>query len=197
MLFVGCQSLSKSDSTSNRTAPQGADSTAAAKRPGSDNKTSGGSSRSGSGGGSGGGQAVAYVNGQPLYESTIRQRLYEAAGGDILTEEILESLLRDRLQARGVTVTNAMIEQERQILNRTKISQPVPVEGGFATDDQIVSSERPQSVDEPVGSFGIEVPVQPLVAIVIDHAHVHGVGVQIDAAVELVTLIVKSHRVFS
>ena len=51
--------------------------------------------------------------------------------------------------------------------------------------------------DEPVGSFGVEVPVQPPVAIVIDHAHVHGTGVQINPAVKLMTLIVESHRVFS
>jgi hypothetical protein len=39
--------------------------------------------------------------------------------------------------------------------------------------------------------------MKPLVSLVINDAHVHGAGVQINPAVKLVTLIVESHYVFS
>lgn len=62
------------------------------------------------------GKPIAYVNGQPLYASRMQTQLYEAAGGQVLSEEVLEMALRDRLQQRGLQVTQTMIEKERQIM---------------------------------------------------------------------------------
>lgn len=108
-LLAGCEATPKSNSTSNRADTQA-----------SSRKASGsGAGSTVPGSASGGGGPVAYVNGQPIYETTLRQRLYEAAGGNVLSEQVLEALLRDRLQARGITITPAMIEQERQILLQT------------------------------------------------------------------------------
>ena len=53
-------------------------------------------------------------------------------------------------------------------------------------DDQIVPYERLQRDEELLGFLGIEVSVQMYGSSVIDDADVHGVGVQIDSAVEFV-----------
>ena len=41
--------------------------------------------------------------------------------------------------------------------------------------------------------FRVEIAMQPLVASVVHHAHMHGVGVQIDSAVEFVLSVVELH----
>lgn len=48
-------------------------------------------------------------------------------------------------------------EQKRQILSRTKIGEPVPVEGGFTADDQVALLKRLQRDQELLGCFGVEV----------------------------------------
>jgi len=49
---------------------------------------------------------------------------------------------------------------------------------------------------KPLGLFRIEIPMEQLVAAMIDDAHMHGVGVQIDSAVEFVLLVVKLHLMY-
>jgi len=59
-----------------------------------------------------------------------------------------------------------------------------------------VPYERLQRDEELLGFLGIEVSVRMYGSSVIDDADVHGVGVQIDSAVEFVLLIVELHIMF-
>lgn len=104
-LFVGCESTSRPNSTSNREASQ--PQTAA-------NATEASNLQDESTAGKGG--IVAYINGKPLYGSTIETALYEAAGSEVLSEQILAMLLRDRLRQRGIEITSGMLENERRIM---------------------------------------------------------------------------------
>ena len=82
-------------------------------------------------------------------------------------------------------------QQEAKVLLMAEIGQPIPVEGRFAADDQIALVKRLQCDQKLLRFLGVEVAMQVLVAAVIDDADVHGVGVQIDSAVEFVLLIVE------
>ena len=84
-------------------------------------------------------------------------------------------------------------QKKGKVLSRAEIRQPVPVKGGFTADDQIVVFEWLQSNEKLLGSFRVEIPVEVLFPGLVNNAHVHGVGVQVDAAVEFVRPIVKLH----
>lgn len=90
-----------------------------------------------------------------------------------------------------------MSEQEGDVLGCAEIGQPVPVERRLTADDQVALLIRSEGAEELVWLARGKVAMQRLVSGVIDDADVHGVGVQIDAAVELVLLLVEPHRVFS
>ena len=90
-----------------------------------------------------------------------------------------------------------MSQQERQIPGGTEIGEPVPVEGGFATDDEVAFAERSHREKKLLRHFGVKVFVEMLFAGVINDANVHGVGVEIDSAVVFVLLFVEFHRVLS
>ena len=75
----------------------------------------------------------------------------------------------------------------------TQIGQPVPIERRLAADHQIVLLERLQRDEELLGLFRIEVAMQMLLAVVINKADVHGVGVQVDSTVEFVLSVVELH----
>ena len=66
-----------------------------------------------------------------------------------------------------------MAEQERQFLCGAKIGEPVPVEGGFAADDEVAFAERRQGEKKRFGVFGVKVFVEWLFASLIDDADVH------------------------
>jgi hypothetical protein len=73
------------------------------------------------------------------------------------------------------------------------VGQPVPAEHALDTDDEIVA-ERREGVEQGVEVAG-EVFVEDDLAVVIEDADVHGSGVQVDAGVESVLLVVEAHGV--
>ena len=89
-----------------------------------------------------------------------------------------------------------MAQQESSVLLVAQIREPIPIERRFAADNQIVLVKWLQSNQKPLGLFRIEIPMEQLVAAMIDDAHMHGVGVQIDSAVEFVLLVVKLHLMY-
>lgn len=105
-LFVGCETTSRSNSTSYRNISQpqtSAEQENRSSRPSeATHKDQGG--------------VVAYINGKPLYSSTIQTALYEAAGSEVLSEQILAMLLRERLRQRGIQISSSMLENERRIM---------------------------------------------------------------------------------
>lgn len=75
---------------------------------------------------------VALVGGEPLSLADLLPALEEAAGGMILEEVALDRLIARELATRNTSVSDADIEQERQILQRT-LSR-----GIVSTSDQAV-----------------------------------------------------------
>ena len=77
------------------------------------------------------------------------------------------------------------------VLVLAQIGEPVPGEHALDADDQAVAEGR----DGVRGRrrAGGEVLVEDDVAVVVEDADVHGSGVQIDAAVESVLLVVEAH----
>ena len=86
-------------------------------------------------------------------------------------------------------------EDKRHAFAGTQIGQPVPGKDAFHTDDQVL----------PVGGDGFEkggwasghIPVHKDFPILVQDAEVHGTGMQINAAVELVLLRIEAHEVSS
>ncbi|MCC7193052.1 MAG: peptidyl-prolyl cis-trans isomerase [Phycisphaeraceae bacterium] len=62
------------------------------------------------------GKPAAYVNGQDVTWNEMQQALAEAAGGQVLIEEIVDRGINSRLHDRHLTVDDAMIETERRYL---------------------------------------------------------------------------------
>ena len=61
-------------------------------------------------------QPVAYINGQVVTAADLRTSLMELAGGQVLSERILDRMIRDRLAQRELTLTPEQIAAERQRL---------------------------------------------------------------------------------
>lgn len=69
-------------------------------------------------------RAIAYLAGQPIRPEQLHNALFEASGGEILREYILDTEIRKRLAKAGKSVTNNLIQQERQILLSTLSPDP-------------------------------------------------------------------------
>ncbi len=67
---------------------------------------------------------VAYIDGQPITEADLRARLIEAAGGQVLSELVLDKQIRDRLTVAGRQVDDILIEQEKAHMLATLSSDP-------------------------------------------------------------------------
>lgn len=59
---------------------------------------------------------VLYINGEPVRGEALSPALYEAAGGAVLADAVLDRMLVERLADRGMTVTPADLDAERQRL---------------------------------------------------------------------------------
>ncbi len=59
---------------------------------------------------------LAYVDGQAVQWSAVRPALLEAAGGEVLTEYVLEQALRQRLASRQLLIDERQLDAERQIM---------------------------------------------------------------------------------
>jgi len=61
---------------------------------------------------------LAYVQGAPVRRDQVFRPLIETAGGQVLAELVLDRLVQDRLDARGLTLTEADLTEERQRVQR-------------------------------------------------------------------------------
>jgi parvulin-like peptidyl-prolyl isomerase len=67
---------------------------------------------------------VAYINGQPVTDTDLRTRLIETAGGQVLSELILDNMIRDRLKQKGLTLTPELIDAEESHMRNTLSADP-------------------------------------------------------------------------
>ena len=88
-----------------------------------------------------------------------------------------------------------MSEDEGDVFLAAEVGEPVPGEDALDADDHIgaVGLDGLQKWSR----FGFDVVVQNDFAVAVDDAEVHGVGVQVDATVVLMSFGVKSHWVSS
>jgi hypothetical protein len=85
-----------------------------------------------------------------------------------------------------------MAQDKGDVFILTQISQPVPGEHAFGTNNNIF----PVWPDGPEKCFRIcpDVSVQDSLSILVEDAEIHFVGVQVDSAVKLMLSGVKSHE---
>ena len=62
---------------------------------------------------------MAYVAGEPVRADDLRTPMLEATGGEILSEWVLDEMLRRRLDTAGQTLTQADLDAERAVLLAT------------------------------------------------------------------------------
>ena len=93
---------------------QGGTSSILGGNPGSSN---GGSS--GAGNAAAGGDVVAYLEGRPITDNDLKAAVYEAVGGQVLAELILDRKVERRLAERGLTISQADVAQEKTLLLRS------------------------------------------------------------------------------
>ena len=67
---------------------------------------------------------VAYIDGKPVTEADLHLRLMEAAGGQVLSEMILDQQIRERLAQAGITLGANLIEQEKAYMLATLSADP-------------------------------------------------------------------------
>jgi parvulin-like peptidyl-prolyl isomerase len=67
---------------------------------------------------------VAYINGQTITHADLRGRLVEAAGGQILSELVLDKMIRDRLVQQGLELGPELIDQEKAHMLSTLSADP-------------------------------------------------------------------------
>ncbi len=67
---------------------------------------------------------VAYIDGQLVTHADMRSRLIEAAGGQVLSELVLDKKIRDRLDQDGIQITADLISQEKSYMLATLSSDP-------------------------------------------------------------------------
>ena len=75
-------------------------------------------------------------------------------------------------------------ENELDLVFFQEIGEPIPIEGGFAADNEIFLKGF-EGGKENCGVFALKVFVQECVSLGVDNANVQRCGVQVDAAVEL------------
>ena len=64
-------------------------------------------------------RVVAYLDGRPISHNDLQASLYEAAGGQVLAEAILDRRIDKRLADRKLTVTQAQLDAEKVALLKT------------------------------------------------------------------------------
>jgi hypothetical protein len=92
----------------------------------------------------------------------------------------------DRLHEEGVS------EDEVDTFRRAKVGDPVPGEHALAGDDEVLA-ERFEGGEELVG-LGGQVLVEPDLSVLVEDADEEGSGMQIDAGVKSMGLVVEAHR---
>ncbi len=67
---------------------------------------------------------LAYVAGQPVTDRDLREPLIEAAGGQVLSEIVLDRMVSDRLKQRGMELTADLIDREKSLMLLTLSPDP-------------------------------------------------------------------------
>jgi len=65
------------------------------------------------------GEPLAYVNGEAVTRDGMMRPLLEAAGGRVLAELVLNRLVAERLEARGIELSEKQIEAEKSLVLRS------------------------------------------------------------------------------
>ncbi|MEZ6193940.1 MAG: peptidyl-prolyl cis-trans isomerase [Phycisphaerales bacterium] len=102
-LLIGCETAPQPAASSSQPAPTGL-----AQQTGQPNTA----------------RPVAYINGTTVTDRDLQGPLIEAAGGSVLSEITLDRLIRDQLDQRGLTLTPALIEQEKANMLATLSADP-------------------------------------------------------------------------
>ncbi|MEX2213701.1 MAG: peptidylprolyl isomerase [Phycisphaeraceae bacterium] len=63
--------------------------------------------------------AIAYLDGRPITDNDLKAALYEAVGGQVLAELILDRRVERRLGERGITLTKTQVTEEKALLLRS------------------------------------------------------------------------------
>jgi hypothetical protein len=85
----------------------------------------------------------------------------------------------------------SVAQDKGDLMFGAKISDPVPGEHALGANSQIF--KKGKDYIEQQFRIGLDIFVDPGFALLVDDAHVHFPCMQIDAAIEFVSLIVKSH----
>jgi parvulin-like peptidyl-prolyl isomerase len=67
---------------------------------------------------------VAYIAGQTVTDADLLDPLMEAAGGQVLSELVLDRMIRDRLDQRGLELSPGLIQQEKSHMLSTLSADP-------------------------------------------------------------------------
>jgi PPIC-type PPIASE domain len=67
---------------------------------------------------------VAYINGKAITDRDLKAPLVEAAGGTVLSELVLDRMIRERLERVSLTLTPEMIEREKSHMLATLSADP-------------------------------------------------------------------------
>ncbi len=59
---------------------------------------------------------VGYLNGAPIREDQLQTQLVEMAGGQVLFEYVLDTLIAEELKRKGITVTNEQVKWEETLM---------------------------------------------------------------------------------
>jgi hypothetical protein len=117
--------------------------------------------------------------------------------GQVAAAQEIGDLRSVDLVVLGLAAVNGLhvqgvAEHEDHLLAGTEVGEPVPGEHALGGDDQSGAEGRQRF--EQSGGFAGDFLVEHLLAGVVEDAQVQGSGMQIDAAVELVRLIVETHH---
>ncbi|QDU33967.1 peptidylprolyl isomerase [Poriferisphaera corsica] len=61
-------------------------------------------------------QNVAYVNGQPISQSSLLKSMYELAGGEALANAVIDASITEDLALRKINITPEMMQAEKQLI---------------------------------------------------------------------------------
>jgi len=86
-------------------------------------------------------------------------------------------------------------KDKRDLVLGAKIGEPVPAKDAFNANNDVLH-EREHQLKEQLG-IGFDIFMDPDLPLVADNADIHFSGMQIDTAIELVLLVIKSHGLAS
>jgi hypothetical protein len=86
----------------------------------------------------------------------------------------------------------SVAEDELDFLFEAQVSQPILGEHALGADNQVLTV--PVDGGQELARLGLHVPVQNLIALLVEHTQVHPLRVQINATMMPVLAVVESHH---